>query len=257
VIKLTSLDGGIGIMSTHSLPGERLTAWTNLVLIGIGIVGALIYWQQLDAMQGQLSAMQEQVDSADRPWLEIMTATASQPVVFHRPYEIGVHGDEYVNAGIKVTVKNVGHSVALDVVTRVAVILASMERGAPNDPITYPIRMQKKFCSEPTSGGLPINLFPGEDNGDQSGDDHDISLRGKTFAIPNDPSAARIMPIFVGCVDYRVGVSGKIHHSGFIYELREVVPGRRMDNGLLVVGKDIPIEDIRMERFGFGGFDAN
>jgi hypothetical protein len=238
-------------------PGERLTAWINLVLIGIGIVGAVTYWRQLAAMQGQLSAMQEQVESTDRPWIEITAATASHPVIFHRAYEIGVHGNDYVNAGIKVTVKNVGRSVALDVVPRVELILVSMQIGALNNPITYPVRMQKKLCSEPTPVGLPINLFPGEDNGDQSGDDHDISLSGKTFILPNDPSVARIMPIFIGCVYYRIGVSGKIHHSGFIYQLRVVNPSQGRDSGMLIVGNDIPIEDIRMERFAFGGFDAN
>jgi hypothetical protein len=198
-----------------------------------------------------------QLEATDRPWIKIIGAVANHPVIYHTAAGITTHGNDFVNLGIKVIVQNVGKSAALDVVTRADVIFVSMSNGAPNNPFTYPVTMQKALCSKPANVGLPINLFPGEDNREQSGDDHDIPTSGKTFTIPQDPDRLpRLMPYFVGCVDYKIGVSGKVHQSGFIYSVEQAIPGYA-NRGLLILGSDIAITDIRMERFAFGGFDAN
>ncbi len=197
-----------------------------------------------------------QLEATDRPWIKIIAAVANHPLIFHTAEDITTHGNEFINLGIKVIIQNVGRSAALDVVTRADVIFVSMTSGAPNNPFTYPVAMQKALCSKPADINMPINLFPGEDNREQLGDDHDIPTIGKTFIIPQAPeSIPRLMPYFVGCVDYKIGVSGKVHQSGFIYSVEEAIPDA--NHGLLILGNDIPIADIRMERFAFGGFDAN
>jgi hypothetical protein len=236
--------------------GERLTVWTNLLLVIVGVTAAVIYFFQLQATRSQLTVMQNQLESADRPWLKITGAMPAAPLFYHVPYVL-TPGLDFVNTGIKVTVENVGHSVALDITTRAQMVLVKPLNGAANDYFSYPLRMQKKLCSEAAPPGLPINLFPGENNNDQSGDDEDFPIAGKTFTLPNDPSGPKIDLIFVGCVDYRISASGKMHHSNFIYELKVNDPGQRDDHGILTVGKIVPVTDLRLEKWAFGGFDAN
>jgi hypothetical protein len=250
--------------------GERLTVLTNLLtafltfaLVIIGAIAGAIYWGQLKATQRQLVVMQTQLESADRPWLKVTGAVPSHPMVFHTAGSIQVPGNDFVNTGIKVTVENVGHSVALDVTTRAQMVLVSMTKGAENyvlaSPLqdSYPFKMQKKLCSEAARPTLPINLFPGDSNNDQNGDDEDMALSGKTFAIPGDVASQKILVYFVGCVDYRISTSGKTHRSDFIYELMGIDPTQRNVNGLFTVGTDLPITNLRLEKWGFGGFGAN
>jgi hypothetical protein len=209
----------------------------------------------------QNSVLRDQLEATDRPWIKIVGAVADHPVIFHAAAGLTAHGKDYINLGIKVIVQNVGRSVALDVITRADVVFVSMVSGAANNPFTYPVAMQKAFCSKPETASLPINLFPGEDNRDQTGDDHDIPVAGRTFMIPQDSeSLPRLMPVFVGCVDYKISASGKSHQNGFIYSVQQLMPGHEngaLNRGLLVVGNDIPIADLTMERFVFGGFYAN
>lgn len=249
---------------TGTKPVERLAVLTGLLtavltfgLLVVGAVAGVIYWFELMATRSQLAVMQDQLESADRPWLKITGAEPAAPLLFHEAYVLAKPGMDFVNTGIKVTVANVGHSVALDVTTRAQMILIKPLNGAENDYFFYPLRIQRKMCSEPPSPGLPTNLFPGDDNKDQSGDDEDFDMRGKTFTLPNDASGPKIEMMFVGCVDYRISASGKMHQSKFIYELMANDPGQRDEHGIMSVGKNIPATGLRFEKWAFGGFDAN
>jgi hypothetical protein len=74
-------------------PGERLTAWTNLMLIAIAFVGAVIYIQQLSAMRGQLDGTI--VDQ--RSWVgPKQFFIVNPPIEANKPIEIGM---DYSNFG--------------------------------------------------------------------------------------------------------------------------------------------------------------
>jgi hypothetical protein len=209
-----------------------------------------------NAMRTSNALIQEQLEVTDRPWIKVIGAVPSHPLIFHGNGGIDSQGNDFVNLGIKVIIQNVGRSVALNINIRANVIFVSMTQGATNNPFTYPKEMQKALCSKEDNASLPINLFPGEDNRPQTGDDHDMPVSGKTFTIPGDLSVVRIMPMFVGCVDYTIGVSGKIHQSGFIYQVQQASQAQT-GGEMLIVGKDIAMSDIILRPFAFGGFDAN
>jgi hypothetical protein len=76
--------------------------------------------------------MQNQLESADRPWLKITGAMPAAPLFYHVPYVL-TPGLDFVNTGIKVTFENVGHSVAFDVTTRAQMVLVKPLNGAEND----------------------------------------------------------------------------------------------------------------------------
>jgi hypothetical protein len=222
---------------------DRTLNLLTFVIACTTIVYSFFSYQQWQTMQNQL-------ESSDRPWIKVIEAIPDHPLIFHGSSGISARGDDSVNLGIKVVIQNVGKSVALKVNIRTDVIFVSMIQDAVNNPFTYPIKMQKALCSKVSVAGLPINLFPGDDNRDQTGDDHDAPVSGNTFTIPNDDSVY-IMPVFVGCVDYTIGVSGKTHQSGFIYILQ------KRGNGRLIVGNDVAMPDLELEPFAFGGFFAN
>jgi hypothetical protein len=199
----------------------------RMIFLTVGIVGVTAFYTgvsifQWNAMRTSNALIQKQLEATDRPWIKVIGAVANHPLIFHEAGSISARGDDFVNLGIKVIIQNVGRSVALNVNIRTDVIFVSMIQGAAKNPFTYPIETQKALCSKKPEAGLPINLFPGDDNRDQTGDDHDIPVSGNTFTIPADPpTVRRIMPIFIGCVDYTIGISGNIHQSRFIYELQE------------------------------------
>jgi hypothetical protein len=228
----------------------------NRTIAKWAVAGAWIYAGiaafQFCEMRAANDLIQKQLEATDRPWIKVVGAVPNHPLIFHGAGSISAHGDDFVNLGIKVIIQNVGRSVALNVIIRSDVIFVSMIQGADKNPFTYPVKMQKALCSKEPAAGLPINLFPGDDNRDQTGDDHDVPISGNSFTIPDDPSVARMKPMFIGCVDYTIGVSGKIHQSGFIYELQE-----RENTRMLIVDNDVAISDLAMEPFAFGGFFAN
>jgi hypothetical protein len=112
--------------------GERLTTWTNLILVVIAIVAAVIYGRQLTAMQGQLSEMkgsgeqtnrliclyQQQVAQAREANEETHNLlTATQAAVFQLTVEYESNINNAISGGtgvpsFDISVVNVGKSAA-------------------------------------------------------------------------------------------------------------------------------------------------
>jgi hypothetical protein len=68
----------------------------------------------------------------------------------------------------------------------------------------------------------------------------------------------RIAPMYVGCIVYKIAASPVPHQTGFIYSVEAFNPLDPVHfAGLLEVGKDIKLSDIRMVEHAFGGFYAN
>ncbi len=136
--------------------------------------------KQLQALQRQVSAAQrstkimegelteyrrmtdisaKQLESTERPWLKVLGAVAEGPVRFHGLYNLNAHGTDNINIAMKVVVKNVGRSVALDVATRTKVVFVSLIDRAPNNFISLPPKEQKDLCSKPSEPSLSMNLL--------------------------------------------------------------------------------------------------
>src|ERR1700734_4244794 len=89
---------------TGTKPVERLAVLTGLLtavltlgLLVVGAVAGVIYWFQLMATRSQLAVMQDQLESADRPWLKITGAEPAAPLLFHETYVLANPGVDFVN----------------------------------------------------------------------------------------------------------------------------------------------------------------
>jgi hypothetical protein len=99
--------------------------------------------------------MQNQLESADRPWLKITGAMPAAPLFYHVPYVL-TPGLDFVNTGIKVTFENVGHSVAFDVTTRAQMVLVKPLNGAENDYFEESGRKAEGGKRKEESGTVPL-----------------------------------------------------------------------------------------------------
>lgn len=220
--------------------------------------------KQATTTAGQLVVMQQQLEATDRPWIKIIEAGPSHPLIFHKGGDINAPGEGTVNLGLRVVLKNVGRSVALDIAIRDKVSFPKFSSSGRKEAFRYPLEQQKIVCDEHKRlVALPFNLFPDDTSGDKTGDDHDTGvpdLGDGTFIFPdlsfvraNVPKVKSIMPMFVGCIDYKIASSGHWDETGFIYQLSRRPPAR----SVFEICKNVPMSELIVTEFAFGGFYAN
>jgi len=199
------------------------------------------------AAQQSATAALAQLEATDRPWIEVVPKAGS-PIDFA--------GDGTLNFHVTFDVTNVGHSVA----TNVAIIAALYI--PPIDERTYfqSVERQKAVCNKGAPTLLTISVFPNETRR--------ISvwflispeeLQNNGMELPPNPlvpPGKRIKPNLVGCVDYRFASLPRRHQTGFFYTVTKDSQFPNFHNPI-IVGQDVPTDQIYLERSDFGGDDAN
>ena len=179
--------------------GKQRWEWIRRIFESVALVTALALAfftyktlrqveRQADGAQAQVGIMRLQLESYDRPWIRIIAAGASHPMIFHKSGQsLNVAGTDTVNVGLQLAVKNVGRSVALDTGAKSKLIFPDFEGHGKSNMFNWPMEQQKLLCSDTSSSTeLPFNLFPDEDSGDRLGNDTDSpvpSLGSGTFVI--------------------------------------------------------------------------
>jgi hypothetical protein len=185
--------------------------------------------------------MQRQLEATDRPWIQVTDASVVTPLTFE---------GSKISVGIGLTVKSVGNSAAMEIGPKWQLIV-SKGAGTVIGPI---IKKQEEVCSQKRVGAFaPLTLFPGQSSKDVWADAlqlnswvNDITDQITELPMPSKPKV--IFPILVGCIDYQSSF-GTHHQSRFVYSLHT--------NGYFIVGRNVPVGQLRWDRYAFGGFDVN
>ena len=185
------------------------------------------------ALQGQLKEARRSADIAarqleltNRAWIKIegVKPRGNGPVIPSLSFQDinttglpAIRQQAFLN--FEMRGKNVGFSTALNVKVIPELFLARWENGYS----TKVAAEEKRFCElrEKDSGNFPDTaqaVFPGETlnyTGENSGAISDETMN--FFAgLPGGPY---ILPVLIGCVDYRFQASTVHHHVRFVYEV--------------------------------------
>jgi hypothetical protein len=234
-------------VSKRSPEKSKLTDIGTLILTAV-VAGAAIYsaW----VFHEQLKAMQNQFELTDRPWIKVEPQVAS-PITFT--------GEGSLNVSATFVLDNVGHSVATDVTVQANVF--APKRG--KEELTEPLERQKKLCEKVEPNPLTITLFPGDVK--QPSGSWQISRQDiEANIMPSQPGeilhppGRRILPVFLyGCVDYRFSTLPKHHQTGFIYSIVRTDPKYPSVPFVIIVDQTLPVSNIGLQRWIFGGDYAN
>jgi hypothetical protein len=143
---------------------------------------------------------------------------------------------------VDILIKNIGHSVAVH--TDVGYTLALPQWS---DRFAYKVlEEQKKYCAEflaakqdAASGG--VLLFPDDPYHWHGATGNPIKPEN-TNHTPN-MQAGYIVPVLIGCVNYRLSENSAPYQTGFAYHLLHTTGNR-----LFEIGRDVPMKDIRLDR---------
>lgn len=194
----------------------------------------------VEASNNQLAVLRTQIDSEERPWIEVRPPIASSALSIR---------NGTAEMEIAFVLRNVGHSAAW---TQINPQLYFFDAAGPN-PRAPAIQQDSVWCGPPDPGMKPppvaqyINpramslvLFPGNTNADSP-----LHIR-ITSPIPPD-SFRQPKAMLIGCVAYKHLDRQQFKNTGFIYsiEITEGVP--TFKDG------DIPVERLRLDRWPLGG----
>jgi hypothetical protein len=190
---------------------EKVKAWKEGVAIVIALCALTVSFYAYDATWRSSRAAQQSADAAQRgaataekalilsqrPWLTAV-ASLSTPVIFYE------NGQTYV--GVRVLLKNVGHSVAVHAVVSTGVVLTSHRDGLSYEMIQAPEQRRKALCEEGHRGeDIPQGfvVFPEQEVSPEAwlliGDVK--SLKEWAVSVPHVPGEF-ITLLVVGCVSY-------------------------------------------------------
>jgi hypothetical protein len=242
----------------NPLNSNAITAIATVLIFISGVVYtgfSALQWQatrqSADAATSAATTAAKQLEMVDRPWV-IVSFIVNSPLVF---------GEDGMHLSLGVHLKNIGHSVATNIVIDDALFPSK-------DPLNEPLVRQRKLCEKTrkdtvgmNTGRLELTIFPDEEDGSLSA--------GAT--IDNATIAANLLDThlhpalktkfissvyFVGCVDYQYATSTIHHQTQFIYEVGRIEPPRTFPMAI-VIGQPIAADNVRLTRYIFGGFLAN
>jgi hypothetical protein len=160
-----------------------------------GVLGAIIFNNQLSVMKGQLDEMQAE----QRSWVFATNVSISRPII---------RDDKGTNISLLFELRNGGRSPALQVSARFRVYLGSVNyRDA-----------EKIVCKDAQPEEYGITLFP-----DQSAPQKTGWLIPTQEIIAAQKSAAYIIPFVVACISYQFPRSKEYHTTPYEFLISQAV----------------------------------
>jgi len=205
----------------HCRPDQ--TPWwkyaMELAAILVGASVAIIYWRQLNTMNGQLgemakqsSTLHRQLEMADRPWIKDTVRSSSDFMANNGAFSWAV----------TIRAENLGHSVATAIFPQTKLIAI---QGA--DFIDAPRRKARELCDEVSARFEKVKsdpvvwsnaIFPGEWSEFMSSP----ILWPAEINSTVDGGAKfgkSVAPMLIGCIEYHYASSERAHKTWFVYTL--------------------------------------
>jgi hypothetical protein len=201
-----------------------LVASIATVLITLGILCVTYRYTkyaggQLQTMKGQLQTMQAQMELQERPWIKIVNVETrgNNPMVPALSFQDAHNDFEHklqATFQLKVSIKNIGHSVA-EIAVRPEVFFPLWDNFGKSVPDE-----QKRFCDsdfgKARSGYYPsIVLFPDE-SFDWYGAGAQFIDSSNTTHIGN---TAYVLPVAIVCTNYRLESLPNTYQTSVVYEV--------------------------------------
>jgi hypothetical protein len=192
------------------------------------VLGAAIYYGQLQSMHDQLTLLQNE----QRSWISL----AADPLL-----DAQLTSDT-VNIGmpVKFLIRNTGKNPA----TNTYIYVESDPYKQPSREWLTTVCTQDALPTATSQWGIGVSVFPG----DQRLITRGISIKRRD--ISNIPGPDKIIaPTVVVCIVYKDGVTGAWHHTPYAYSLRDISPAQ--GHGQAVFLDELPIEAKNLGLFGW------
>jgi hypothetical protein len=235
----------------HPINERMMARWTRNVglltgaLVLVGVVTAIIFWRQLNVMQGQLDAM----EADQRAWVKVVKVEpyVNQIGPYNGLFFVKPNTEGFLQ--LHFVLQNVGHSPAFKVIIgawpqfeQTSSDLTKEEQSncaAIGD--SYPDTAMRAMNTDV----IPV-LFPG-DTTPYDGRGLAFSPAQITKFSTGDPKLYSFW--FYGCVYYRLAGSKVAHQTGFAYWVTRLedapIPGGKAQTGF------IPWENVPPDRIQF------
>ncbi|HEY1949129.1 MAG TPA: hypothetical protein VGG97_19125 [Bryobacteraceae bacterium] len=218
---------------------QKSGLWIQGILCLVtGFAFAAAAWYANIAQKQQV-IMQKQLETTDRPWVEISKADVAE-FRFHSRVDNGM---PMLDVRLKLRVANVGHSVATNVRLKTRLIFQmSIE--------PYMEIKQKQACEVADIMRITKEfvLFPGRDSGDrlyeEIGFDETIQDTDKLW-IETGERQSPVDPALIGCVLYDIPSSRmNPHYTWFSYQFVRKLPNGQLDHRAFFIGEKVPTESL-------------
>lgn len=232
-----------------------------MVGVGAAVVLAVLTWytlqtvrSQADSAQQQATTMRQQLETTDRPWIQIMSVNLIDGLGFYRRLDTRLPG---AHADFKVVARNIGRSVAVHVK-----MTARLVYELPEDTDTTIASRERAICSaaDPTHTTSKFTLFPDESTGNRlSGQlgcgGYELIPPDAFWPMPGETKF--VLPVYTGCIAYQAPGSEHRHHTGFAYLLVKRAPNGIINHELFRFGEHFSADRVVLTEHDFGFSDVN
>lgn len=236
----------------------RMQFWVGFMFsfaaLVVIVIQVAIYWQQAEFMEQQadiLEAQKEitdrlattalrQFEITDRPWLSFKAEPAGA-LTFN---------DQGMRVSMKLTTRNVGHSVAVNTTINAKIVIPRTD--IPVTPWDQVLAEQAEFCQAVKSNKskvLSYALFPD----DVYPQEVDFPMSSEQVEKGRFIDNRTVSGIYVvGCVDYQFAGHDRHHQTQFAWQLFGIEP--QSDYAVsLEIGRDVPRDRLKMVKMFMGG----
>jgi hypothetical protein len=207
------------------------------ILAGAGAAGYYAWvnkkmWQE---MRTQTTTAQTQLELSERPWIKIVDAAPTGEysnmggLSFLKagPYKDAPDVQVQVNLNLKISFKNIGHSVA-DVAPKPELVIPKFSTSGYWDAISAE---ERKFCGSPDTQAVTfpkITLFPDEPEPFEWNGTVSNLIRADN--MNDSPIGVGVTPALIVCISYRQKGLPNLYQTRAVYEITRHQGGNRFFN---------------------------
>jgi hypothetical protein len=224
-----------------------LVSLAGVLVVFVYTTFAALQWRAnkkaADAAKDAVETASRQLEMVDRPWLKDEVEPGNL-----------IFDNGAISWWVRVKVQNVGHSVATEVFPDVRLISI---QGA--DFIEAPRKKVTEICDSMPKRFESVKGVPGLwNNSIFSSDSRDFGMspilwaKDMNFFDGGKALGKSVVPMLVGCIEYRYPTSAKPHHTGFVYAISHNDDAAIGEAGRVFfsVGKSIPKENLVLKKVG-------
>lgn len=228
--------------------------WGLIVLAVYTFFTGFMWWETKQSADAAKTAA-DIAELSERPWIKIVEVTThgnnlALPALSFQGYGYGFfpNGNKQATLQLKVSLKNIGHSVA-QVYTDYELFLPIWDKpGEASGTYAETVATeQKKFCalsSKRTPFPMKFIVFPNEPSEWNGGVSQPITPQRVNQVPGQQWELGYVLPVAIVCINYRLGDSSKVYQTSAVYEVFDPRDRTRF----FAVGKDVIADRLLLER---------